>query len=302
MRRCDRLRRGFALLATLWIIVGIAVLAAAGSAAARGGLATARNRASIRRAAWRAEDCLERSRASIAAALDSSDGWRWRDLREASTVVRSDCRATIVAGGALLDVNDADADRLRRLLQAQGIAPAAADSLVDALLDWRDTDDVPRSFGAERAWYAAHLRAPPRNGPFGHAEELRLVRGFESRADLTAFLSVESGRTPLDLAPLPVIASLPGFTSETVARVAEMRLRGERVTDVLALGARLSPASRDSIVAHYAELQPLSTTEPDAWLLTATGWSGTPAVKATVDVRLARAGTRAAIVRRRASP
>jgi hypothetical protein len=39
--------------------------------------------------------------------------------------------------------------------------------------------------------------------------------------------------------------------------------------------------------------------EPDAWLVTARGVTGFPQVTAVLEVRLVRAGARAAIVRRR---
>jgi hypothetical protein len=53
------------------------------------------------------------------------------------------------------------------------------------------------------------------------------------------------------------------------------------------------------MLARYADLTRLTTLEPDSWIVTATGVSGNPAVHAVVEVVLVRAGTRAAITRRR---
>jgi type II secretory pathway component PulK len=56
--------------------------------------------------------------------------------------------------------------------------PGMTETIADAILDWIDSDDNPRSLGAERDYYAS-LDPPyaPRNGPLGSIEELLLVRG-----------------------------------------------------------------------------------------------------------------------------
>jgi len=55
---------------------------------------------------------------------------------------------------------------------------ASIDTVVDAILDWRDVDDEKRAHGAENAYYMK--RRPPytaKNGFFDSPEELLLVRG-----------------------------------------------------------------------------------------------------------------------------
>ncbi len=81
--------------------------------------------------------------------------------------------------------------------------------------------------------------------------------------------------------------------------MAEERLRGVQTTDLLALSARLSPAARATLVSRYADLARLTVTEPDAWILESRATAGEPAVTEVVELRLVRAGTRAAIVRKR---
>ena len=112
-------------------------------------------------------------------------------------------------------------------------------------------------------------------------------------------VGVEPGRIDLNRAPLPVLASLPGLGAEALARLAEHRVRGAPVSDVLALSAELSPNARAALVARYADLVRLTTTEPDAWIVTSRARAGQPSITAAIEVRLVRAGTRAAIVRRR---
>jgi type II secretory pathway component PulK len=151
--------------------------------------------------------------------------------------------------------------------------------------------------GAERDWYRAHGRFTPRNGPFADVRELRRVRGFETMPDsiLDAVFTVEPGRIIWSRAPLAVLASLPGVGEEAMARIIERRSRG-MATDLMSLSAELSPGARQMLSARTGDLQRLTTDRPDAWLLIARGGSS------TIEVRLASAGTRAAIVRRRTTP
>ena len=316
-------RRGFALLTVLWIMTGVAALGLGISIAGRASIATARNRIELARAAWRAEDCFERARAAIAESLRtpaadpraSREVWIRLDELVARSAVLAPCDGSVELAPAsiALDLNDARASDLERVLGRLGIPGTRADSMIDALLDWRDADDVPRANGAEREWYERAGRSLPRNGPFAHIDELARVRGFDARGppqgagnatSLSALFTVEPGRMVLDLAPVSVLAALPGFTEETLERIAERRARrAEPLVELLALGGELSVASRDSLHRHYADLVGRVTIEPDAWILSARSWTvaddGTRTLVATIEARLVRAGARAAIVRRR---
>jgi type II secretory pathway component PulK len=310
-------RRGFALLAVLWVIVGVSAIAAASLLVAREGVSAARNRMALTRARWQADDCIERARAVIDDALaDRGDvprpvpgGWAVLDrvVTASPAVTAASCDLTLQAAGTAVNVNTADADQLTALLTALGIDAVHTDSMVDALLDWRDADDVPRQFGAERAWYRAARLPAPRNGPLANIGEVRLVRGFGpdvfSDSVLDSVLTVEPGRIVWDRAPMVVLASLPGMTPEALGVIADLRLRGLSVGDVSTLGASLSPGAAQTLSARYADLQRLTTSEPDAWLLIARGHDGhAPVVTATIEDRIVRAGTRAAVVRRWTTP
>lgn len=233
-----RCRGGFALISVLWIVVGVSALAMAGSLAAREAVASARNRADLADAAWRAEGCLERGRAAMSQALKAarnegpgSGTWDRMDraVRESPLLAGSGCTVEMIAAGAALDVNSTPDDAIHRALTAHGVPAARADSLVDALGDWRDADSVPRPRGAERGWYRANARRAPRDGPLADARELVLVRGFDAVPGVEALLCTEPGRVPLGHAPAAVLASLPGFTPEAVARVVDIRSRGEAI-------------------------------------------------------------------------
>ncbi|HET7584028.1 MAG TPA: hypothetical protein VFK13_03925 [Gemmatimonadaceae bacterium] len=309
-------RGGFALLAVLWVIAVMAILGATLAAVGRTSVQGARNRIAIRRARWKAEGCGEELLAQIGGDLQrasqmggdaTSRSWNGvadRLATQRETIPRDDivCTARATAAGATLDVNNADGDLLQHVLAHLGYAHS--DSLTDVLLDWRDADDDPRERGAEREWYAAHGRSPPRNGPIADVRELSDIRGFD-RLDavtlipLDSVLGVEPGRIALNQAPPLLLSALPGFTAEAVQRVMVHRARGEPVTDVVTLAGELSPEARAPLQAALGDLSRLTTTEPDAWILTIRARAGTPAVTVVVELRIARAGTRPAVVRRR---
>lgn len=298
-------RRGFALPAVLWVIVGVAAVTLAGTLAARDTIATAQNRVDHTRAAWRAEGCLEIARAAVAEGLTSATSanatWLGLDsvLAASSDLTQAECAVTARAAGTAIDVNAADAEQLRRAFLASGAGAAQADSLTDAVLDWRDPDDSPRPNGAESGWYRAHDELLPRNARIANAGELRRIRGLADIEGLDTLFGVEAGRVPFGRAPLAVLASLPGFGDEAIARVEEFRARGESPGELLAFAASLSGGARADLLAHYPELVALVTTTPDAWIVTSRAREGPRRVQGTIEVRLVRAGARAAIVRRR---
>jgi type II secretory pathway component PulK len=302
-----RTKRGFALLTALWAITVGGVLATASSLVGRESLDAARNRADAEGARWQAEDCLARARATIDAILaeagtpeSAARAWQSLDALVAAVPLAraSGCATELHASGSTLDVNAASADQLRRLL-ATLYGGARAESLTDALLDWRDTDDEPRPHGAEADWYRQQRRHVPRNDSLAHARELARVRGFEELGELRELLTVDAGRISIANAPPAVLAAVPGFLDETVAAIVELRLRGERIVDLLAFGSTLPPHAADSLLANYPAIAQLTVLEPEAWLLTSRGTAGERGVTVAVEVTLVRDGARAVVLRRR---
>lgn len=306
-RRCQQDRRGFVLLAVLWVIVGLASVGIAVALTARDAVGAARNRVDLARARWVSEGCVAVMRAAVDDAL--ADHTRaeatWRTLDEvvsSSSLADSRCTFSIRPAGTALDVNTADAEQLRRLFLAMHIGSATTDSLVDAIQDWRDPDDEPRPSGAERSWYLAQHRIPPRNGPFADLREMARVRGLEHMPGLDSILGVDPGRVALRRASRPVLAALPGFSDELVTHIIEARERDNRPFDLLTLAGSLSPTARDSLAARYAEVVPLVEMDPDAWILIASAHLSGSLVTSTVEVRLSRADQHAGVLSHRSWP
>ena len=89
----------------------------------------------------------------------------------------------IVDAQSMLNVNNlasatrgaAERRRFARLFARLGIAQ----STLDSLIDWIDTDDAPQPGGAEDAWYLQQADASlAANGPATRIEELGYVRGM----------------------------------------------------------------------------------------------------------------------------
>jgi general secretion pathway protein K len=278
--------RGFALLTVLWLIAGLGAITAASLAVARVGAGASRNRILLIRAAWARNACEEILLARYAdrgrvEPLDSIDlgGGVW-------------CDAVVEEAGTRLDINRAAPEALGKLL--------GSDSLVDALLDWRDSDDVPGPCGAEREWYADQGRRAPRNGPFADPAELRWVRGFDSATvrRLELFLTT-SGEVAVDLnaAPVAVIGTLPGLDAQAVATILTRRaLAPLPSTD--ALFAMLPEPSRTALLARYQEFSGRAAYGPARALLRVRGGAGRPALVADERLTVVPLPDRLAVLRR----
>lgn len=301
-----RRRHGFALVAVLWVLTVATVLSAATVLLGRGAYGAARNRTNAERAYWRAEECVAMTLAlvdrALAAANESQRPRVWRTLDTAidsMTATRADgCEVALRSFGSSLDVNSvSEATLLKFFVHAAGETEGPA--LADAVLDWRDADSEQRPLGAESTWYEQNTRPGPRNDLFAADDELTLVRGLSNRADLLGFLTTSSSRTCLSTAPAAVLAALPGFTDDAVARVLADRADGRALLDLSTLMSRISRTAADSMAVHFEELVTTTTIEPQGWSLTAKVSVGWPAISISTDVWFGRYADHAVIVRHR---
>lgn len=94
----------------------------------------------------------------------------------------------------------ADGEASNRLMALPGMTPEIA----DAILDWLDADEAPRTAGAEAETYSQLSPAyEPRNGPIADLDELLLVRGVTPELlygiDQNRNLMVDATETPRGL-------------------------------------------------------------------------------------------------------
>jgi general secretion pathway protein K len=142
-----------------------------------------------------------------------------------------------------LNINTVSEEQLRLLIEASGIDKHDGDIIADSILDWRDADTEYRLNGAEDDYYQT-LNPPykAKNGRIDAIEELLLIRGvtpdyFYGRPEkapdgtvtykygLSRYLTVYSTRNQVNVnfAPLPVLLSIPGMTREAAQMVYDRR-------------------------------------------------------------------------------
>lgn len=283
------------MLTTLWIMSVAAVVAMAAALVGRRAVLEGSARVELERGRWSALACERRAVAAIDAALAGGsidDGTRtWRTLPRflfASPLIAG-CHIQLEAAGTRLDITAATEEILDDEFTALGLTDRAP-ALVDALEDWVDSDDVARPAGAERPWYEAARRLPPRNAPLADTRELSRVRGFEELGGLDSVLTTIPGRVSLATAPVPVLMAIPGITRETAEYIVSMRDAGTPINDLLSVVGAVSEASKAALADRYADVVRLTTPDPDAWLIRAFETRGAPPVTVALEWRVTRAG------------
>lgn len=226
-------RRGFALLAVLWLIVALAAVGGVSLAAARVGAVTTRNRILLARADWAREACIEILRARYVEhpdirALDTVDLGRgtW-------------CTARLEDPGAKLNVNVADREAL--------LTVVVAVSVVDCFIKKRPFADVAE-LGEVTGIDAVTL---------GALTHVLTTRG--------------SGQINLNAAPPEVLATVPGLTREAIGLILRWRANGQRVTSADALAASISPSARNVLYGDYQDFLRSATFAPSQLIVMVTG-------------------------------
>jgi general secretion pathway protein K len=154
-------------------------------------------------------------------------------------------RMSILDANGLIDINKADDALLLSLLLSLGLEDEQAVALRDAILDWRDADDLSRLNGAEDIDYRrADLDHEAGDRPFQSLSQLRGVLGMTSeiyRALLPLVtLANRGGRINPTTAPPEVLAALPNIQEPDVEDA--LLLRREQPDNAEAIMARLAVA------------------------------------------------------------
>ena len=214
-------QRGMALIIVLWLIVLLGVIAAGHASNVHSETLLAMRHVETAKARVLAEAGIQRA---ILGLLRQTSGTEWPvngtlqrlhiDNREVAVAVRD---AT-----GLVDLNAADAGLLGALLATTGGDASRQEEIVDAILDWRDSDDLSHLHGAEDDDYsAAGLAWTARDAAFASVDELRYVIGMTPQrfAAVVPYITVHSGQAGLNLeyAPLFLISLLTGRTVDTAA-------------------------------------------------------------------------------------
>jgi general secretion pathway protein K len=226
-RRRLRDQRGLALVAVLWTMTLLALIAAVFMRETRTEMALVRNFEGEARAEALAEAGVNRA-ILILLGLDTSVPWRVDgtpiELASADGVVR----IVIQDEGGKIDLNRSAGPVLQSLFVAVGMDADAAQRVADAVVDFRDADNLRQLNGAEDGDYAAAgLRHDAKDAPFASTDELLQVLGMtqELYDRVASLVTVYSPRRDVNLATAPpeVLSVLPYLTAERVRTILDQR-------------------------------------------------------------------------------
>jgi general secretion pathway protein K len=301
-------RRGFALLAAMWLVVAITTIALEFGLQAHERRETTIDLAERAQAMAAAMAGIETERARFDQLMkqiqqgQTPPGIDVRHIQlsliallrvpDSGTVGNAKFTAQLRNGGEWLNINLMSEDMWRNFFISFNVGYDAADRLAQAIMDWRDPDDLPRPRGVERdAYIQAGALALPTNRNFTSISELRGVMGMtpELYARIAQYLSVcTSGHIDIDDAPEAVLYGVPGFTSEVVTTIL-----GERTSipfgggGLRNLESRVSAAARQSLVANSAAIQQ-ATNFSTSWeyVIVSTGWAPGGRTHVTAEARI----------------
>lgn len=213
--------RGIALVIVIWMLAVLAVIAGSMAFSLRSELLVATSHVALVRAEAAADAGIFRAIRELTRPATDPERWQGDGMPHNWHLGDIALQVTIIDEVAKADLNQAPVELLKGIFMALAVEEQAASAVADAILDWRDGDDLRRMNGAEKGEYvAAGKDYGPRNGDFESIEELRLVLGmtqamFERVASL---VTVHSGRQSVDatLAPRELLLALPGATPESV--------------------------------------------------------------------------------------
>jgi general secretion pathway protein K len=151
----------------------------------------------------------------------------------------------------LVDVNSASPDLLAALISTADPDETSRRRIVDAILDWRDADDLTHLHGAEDEDYReAGMTWSARDGDFASVDELQYVVGM-TRAifdRVAPYLTVYSGRSGvnLDYAPPFLITALTGqeIAAAEDRTTGRARMTGQRRNGTFHVYVRASAGDR----------------------------------------------------------
>ena len=288
LRTCDTPRagtRGSVLLYVVWVVLLLSLFAAGVGSRALFALNLSRRLSEQLRAAYIARGAVRY--AALVLARDGTpsfdglnDSWSSGSLFREHPVDGGSFSVTgepHTDGGAAaqfglndeerrINLNTAPTDVLVRFLEAAGGLGDDALAAAEAIEDWRDEDDDPRTSGAEGSYYRTLGDAYDcKNGPFENVEELLLVKGISPAVyrNVEPYVTVYgSGRLNLNTAPEAVLrslglstAGLAGFLAFRAGEDSELGTLDDRaLVAVSGLQSELAPYVPREDLARFAKL------------------------------------------------
>jgi general secretion pathway protein K len=210
--------RGFALVAVLWVIAALTLIAAVFLHSSRTQVQLTRNLAENARAEALADAAVQRALFGLLSIGTSAE---WRADGSSHTIDLPGGRATVTVYNedGKIDINRAREDVLTSLLLSVDVPVDRASGIAAAIADYRDTDSDLRENGAEDQDYdRAQLTRGAKDALFVRTDELRAVMGMTDEVfeRIEPSITVYSSRRYVDLtsASEGVLRALPYVTEQ----------------------------------------------------------------------------------------
>ena len=237
MRANSRMRRGeqgIALMMVLGLVVFLSIIALSFSESQRLASQITQNALASSRAQQAADGGVHKMLYEInkprVADGTSTEDLRWKANGTPYEWAENGVQVTVLgrSEAAKIDLNFAAEPLLKNLFVSAGVEDGEADSIVSAIRDWTDADNLKRPNGAEADEYrAAGKKVLPSNDFFVAVEELQNVMGVTPKLYLAVapYLTVHSRSAGIDpnTAPLEMFAKVPNLDMSVVAEWVALR-------------------------------------------------------------------------------
>lgn len=236
----QRRQRGVALVLVLLVTTLLTVVAASFAFSMRSDTLMGQNAVAAARAETLADAAVQRALFELFKPASDQRRWLGDGVAHPWDFDGAKIDITIEDISARIDLNSAADALLKGLLQSIGLDEERSSALLDAILDWRDSDDLRRLHGAEAADYkAAGLSYGPSNAPFATVDELQRVLGVTPAlyAKLADALTVDSHQAGVNMAiaSRKTLLAIPGVDPPAVDAYLALR------RDALAAAAPVPP-------------------------------------------------------------
>lgn len=231
MTKYRKNEQGISLVIVLWMLVAMTLLAFTFSQAVRTDLILSANQQNSAKSQALAEEGIWRGAIMVLNKAEALSFGQRIKLDGTLYHLESDIgrlQVSLQSVNGLIDLNHSPSAVLKALARSIGLSNTDADTFSDAVLDWRDTDDIKRPLGAEKNDYIAlNLPYSAKNGLINDVSELANILGisFTTYKKLSPLVTVYSGQPRVDIesAPRQVLLGLPGLTSAMVDTIINNR-------------------------------------------------------------------------------
>ena len=243
--------RGIVLISVLWVILILSLVSFSLASAVRAEMNASQSSFDSDRAFFMARGAAEVIYRSFVNKQELPESLRVQRIDDEYIFAfdSGEARVRFESDGGRIDINKGPDKLLASMFDSLELSEQTRNQVVDAILDWRDSDDIPHLYGAEVNEYLADdssqtpQRRRPRNGPFESVDEVLFVRNvtpdifygslrmdpvtreYRRIPGLRDLLTVHSaaGQVDPNRASRGVLAALPQMTPELTGLLAAER-------------------------------------------------------------------------------